>query len=109
MPHTMPEHAAQITNLLLERRRGRIRIVFGVKQQRMAALHADVLVTAVTVDELFVIVLAEETRQRVTDVRQRAIFRQVIGAATTAPADVGRLLENVIVDVMTPNKTPQLS
>jgi hypothetical protein len=100
----MPEETAQVTHLLLERRRRRIRIVLGVEQQWMAALRADVFVTAVAIGELLVVVLAEKTRQRVANTRDRSIFSQVFGSAPAPPVVAARLLEDVVVNVMTPER-----
>jgi len=105
----MAEQAAQVAHLLLERRRRRIRIVFGVEEQRMPALRADIFVTAVAIGEFLVVVVAEKTRQGVTNVRDRTILGEVLGPATAAPPFSIRLLEDVIVDVMAPEETRQLS
>jgi len=103
------EQAAEVAHLLLERRRRRIRIVLRLEQQRVPALRADVFMTAVAIGELLVVVLAEEARQRVTDARDRSILGQVAGAASAPPIGTRRLLEDVVVDVMAPNCTRQLS
>jgi len=63
----MAEQAAKVAHLFLERRRRRIGIALRVEEQRMPALRADVFVTAVAIGELLVVVLAEKTRQRVTN------------------------------------------
>ena len=96
---------AQVAHLFLEGLRRRVRIVVGVEQQRVPALRADVFVTAIPIGELFIIVLAEKTRQRVPHVRQRAIFSKVIGAAPAFAAGPFCLLENVVVDVMAEQET----
>jgi hypothetical protein len=70
----------------------------------MAALHADVFVAAVAIGELLVLVFAEEARQRVPHARDRAIFRQVAGAAPAPPVIVGRGFEHVVVDPMSPHR-----
>ena len=99
------EQTAEIADLLLEGRRRRIGIVFGFEHQRMPALRAHVFVAAVAIGELLVIVLAEKTRQRVTNPGDRAVLGQVPGAAA-APAPVaGGLLEDVVVDVVAPQET----
>ena len=103
----MPEQPAQVAHLFLEGRRRRVRIVLRIKQQRMPALRADVFVTAVASGELLVIVLAEKTRQGVPDVRQRAILGEVVRAASAFPAAAFCLFENVVVHVMTEQKTRQ--
>jgi hypothetical protein len=107
VPRTVAEEAAQVAHLLLERRRRCIRIVLRLEQQRMPALRAHVFVTAVAIGELLVVVLAEETGQRVTHARDRSIFRQVFGSAPASPRRSFGLLEDVVVDVMAPQKTRQ--
>jgi hypothetical protein len=100
--HAMPEHTAQVAHFLLEGRRGRVRIVLGIEQQRVSALGADIFVTAVAIGELLVVVLVEEARQRVSDTGDRAVFSQVAGPASAPPIAAGILLEDVVVDVMAP-------
>jgi hypothetical protein len=73
----------------------------------MAALRADVFVTAVAIGELLVVVLAEKTRQRVANAGGRAIFGEVFGSASAAPRVTVCLLEDVVVDVMAPEETRQ--
>lgn len=103
----VPEHTAQVAHLLLERRRRRVWVLPGVEEERMPALRAHVFMTAVAIGELLVVVLAQETRQRVTHARDRSIFRQVSGAAPAPPVVAARLLEDVVVDVMAPQETRQ--
>ena len=105
--NAMPDKTAQVAHLLLERRRRRIRIVLGIEQQGMSALRADVFVTAVAIGELLVVMLAEKTRQRVTNARDRSILGQVFGSAPAPPVVAARLLEHVVVDVMAPEETRQ--
>jgi hypothetical protein len=107
VPRAVAEQAAQVTNLFLEGRRRRVRIVFGLEQQRMAALRADVFVAAVAIRELLVIVLAEKARQRVPHARDRAILRQIRSATPAVAAFAGGLLEHVVIDVMAPQETRQ--
>ena len=71
-----------------------------VEEQRKPALRADVFVIAVAIGELFVIVLAEEARQRVTNVRDGFILTEVLGPASTPARRAGHLLEDVVIDVM---------
>jgi hypothetical protein len=99
------EETAEVAHLLLEGRRRRVRIALGVEEQRMAALGADVFVTAVPIGELLVIVLAEEARQCVTNARDGTTFSEVFGSAPAAPGVAIRLLEDMVVDVMTPQET----
>jgi len=99
------EEPAEVTHLLLESWRRRVRIARGVEEQRMPALRADVLVTAVAIGEFLVVVLAEKTRQGVTNVCDGAILGEVLGPTTAAPPFSSRLLEDVVVDVMTPQET----
>jgi hypothetical protein len=105
MLDAMAEEAAQVTHLLLERRGVRVRIVPFGKQQRMAALHAHVFMTAVAIGQLLVVMLAEKARQRVPHPRDRAVFCQVAGAAPAPPVSVCRRLEDLVVDVMSPHRT----
>ena len=100
----MTEEPAEVSHFLLERGRRRIRIAVGVEQQRMPALRAGIFVTAVPIGEFLVVVLAEETRQGVTNVCDRMIFGEVLGSATAAPPCSIRPLEDVIVDVMAPDR-----
>ena len=73
----------------------------------MSALGADVFVTAVAIGELLVIVLAEETRQRVTNACDGTVFREVFGSAPAPSRVTACLLEDVVVDVMAPQETRQ--
>jgi hypothetical protein len=66
-------------------------------------------VTAVAIGEFFVIVLAEETRQRVTNVRDGPVLTEILGPASTLPRCAGCLLEDVIIDVMSPDRARQTS
>ena len=75
-----------------------------IEQQRMAALRAHVFMAAVAIREFFVIVLAEKTLQRVADTGDRAILGEVIRAASALAFVTGRLLEDVVVDVMPPKE-----
>jgi hypothetical protein len=99
----MTEQAAQVAHLFLERRRRRVGIVLRIEQQRMTALRAHVFMAPVAIGELLVIVLAEKARQRVPHARQRSIFRKIFGPAAALPPGI-RLLENMIVDVMSPQE-----
>jgi hypothetical protein len=109
VPDAMPEQAAQIAHLLLERRRVRIRVVSFRKEQRMPALDAHVFMTPVAIGEPFVMMLAEEARQRVSHPRHRSILRQVIGPAPAPPVIVCRRLEDVVVHVMPPHRARDFS
>jgi hypothetical protein len=101
--HTMAEDAAQISHLLPECHGLGIWVMTFAKEQRVTALHADVFMAAVAIGQLLVMVLAEETRQGVPDVRDRAVFGQVARAAAAPPAIGVRCLEDVVVDVMSPH------
>jgi hypothetical protein len=105
--NAMAKETAQIPNLLLEPRRGAIRVVCGIEQQRMPALRADIFVTAVPIGELFVIVLAEEARQGVPDPCRRPILSQVIGSTPAPPVVAPCLLEDMVIDVMPPQRARQ--
>ena len=104
VPGAMPEQAAEVADFLPERRRRRIGIVFGLEQQWMPALRADVFMAAVPVGEFLVGVFAEEARQRMPHARHREVFTQVIRAAPAAPMAGAVLLEDVVVDVMSPHR-----
>ena len=78
-----------------------------IEQERMPALRAHIFMTAVAIGELFVIVLAEKTRQRVTNTRDRTILGQVIGATAAPPPVTVSVFEDVVVDVMAPKETRQ--
>jgi|SRR5687767_14097461 len=102
--HMMSKQAAQIAHFLLEGGGRPIRIVVGVEQQRMSALRADVFMTPIALGELLVMMLAEKARERVTHAGNRAIFGQVVAAAPAPPVAIGRRLEDVVVDVMPPQR-----
>jgi len=93
--NAVTEQAARVSHRLLEVRRRGVRIARGVEEQRMPALRADVLVTAVAIGEFLVVVLAEKTRQGVTNVCDGAILGEVLGPTTAAPPFSSRLLEDV--------------
>ena len=57
----MPEHTAEVSHFLVEERNIGIRITILCEQQRMTALHADVLVIAVSVGEPLIRVMPQET------------------------------------------------
>jgi hypothetical protein len=109
VPDPVPEHAAQVADLLLESGGRGVRVVLGVKQQRMPALPADVFMAPVAVGKLLVVVLAEETRQRVTDARDRAIFSEVFGSAAAPPAVAAGPLEDMVIDVVSPKPAGKLT
>jgi hypothetical protein len=73
----------------------------------MPALRADILMAAVAVGELLVVVLAEKARERVPYTRDRPIFSEVGSPATAPPPFPTGSPEEVIVDVMAPEKTRQ--
>src|SRR5262245_41276898 len=104
---SVAEEPAEIPDLFLEVRSRGVGIALGVEQQRMPALRADIFVTAVAIDELFVVVLAEKARQRVTNAGNRSVFSEVLGTATAMPSLPIRVLEDVIVNVMAPDETRQ--
>jgi hypothetical protein len=66
MAHAVTGQSAQVPDLFPERIRCRVGIVLCVEQQGMSALNTDVFVAAVTIGELFVMMLSEKARQRVT-------------------------------------------
>jgi hypothetical protein len=59
--HLVSEHPTQVTDLLFERRRGRVRVVIGEEQQGVAAPGAHIFMAPVAIRELLVGMLAEET------------------------------------------------
>jgi hypothetical protein len=107
MADSMSEQPAQVADLLLERRRGRIRVVLRVEQQWVAALAADVFMTPVAVGELLVIVLAEEAREGMPHSGGRSVLGEVIGAAPALPSLSFGVLEDMVIDVMAPEETRQ--
>jgi hypothetical protein len=109
VPHAMAEQPAEVTHLLLERRRCSIGIVFGIEQERVAALHAHVFMAAVTLGEFLVLMFAEETRQGVPHARDRSIFREIVCAAPAPPLRAGCRFEPAIVDVVSPHRARELS
>jgi len=68
----------------------------------MTALHADVLVAGIAIDQALVNVMAEEARQRVADMREGTVLAQIFATASTVPGTGCRLLEDVIVYMMSP-------
>ena len=64
---------------------------------------------AIAIGELFVLVLAEEARQRVPDMRERAVLGQVARATPARAIGAIGLLEHVIVHMMAPDGARQLS
>src|SRR5688572_22456637 len=81
--HVVTEQSAEVADFLVENSRVPVRIRVGAKQQRVAALHADVLRVPVALDEFRIRVMAEKARQRMADVRRRAVLAEVL---RTAPA-----------------------
>jgi len=63
--------------------------------------------TAVAIGELFVVVLPEKTRQRMPHARDRSIFSQILRPTPAPPVVPVGLLEDVVIDVMAPEKTRQ--
>ena len=86
---------------------GGVGVVLGVEQQRMAALDAHVFVASVAFAQPFILMLAEETRQCVPHASNRTVLAKIFGPATAPAVTLGRLLENVIVDVMPPERARQ--
>src|SRR5262249_41966875 len=75
--HAMAEQPAEIADLLLELRAFPVGIVAVAKDQRMAALDADVFTRAVTIGERLILVMAEEAGERVPDAGDAARAAQV--------------------------------
>lgn len=70
----------------------------------MPALDAHILVALVAVGQPFVLMLAEETRQRVAHPRDRAVFAKIFGPASAPPVTLSRPLEDLVVDMMPPER-----
>jgi hypothetical protein len=103
--NVMTEYSAEVPHLLVEQRRAGVGIAVSSKQQRMTALHANVLVMIVPIDEALIRVVSEKTGQCVTDARRRAIQAEVCGTASALP--MGRIRgceKNMVVDVVAPQR-----
>jgi hypothetical protein len=96
------EEAAQVPNLFLEGGGRAIGIVSGVKEQRVPALPAHVLVAPVAIGELLVMMLAEKARQRVPHARDGQILPQIVRPAPAPPVSGSGYFEGVIVHVVPP-------
>ena len=97
---SMAEQAAQVTDLLPERRAPRIRIAVGLEQQRVTALRADVFMMPIAPGQWLVGVSTKEARQGVPDMSQRFVFTQVTRAATASTVLIRRGAEYMVVDMM---------
>src|SRR5688500_17931949 len=104
----MAKQPAQVADLLLEGGGRSVGIVRRLKEQRVAALRADVFVAPVAVGELLVVMLAEKARQRMADSRDGQVFAQVIGPTSALPMIGVGLPEHVVVDVVAPQRARQL-
>jgi hypothetical protein len=98
----MAEQATEISDLFLEGGGRCMRIVRRFEQQRMPALQANVFVAAIAVAELFVLVRAQKAGKCVPNPRRREIFAEIRRPAAAA-AVAGRMLENVVVHMMSPH------
>ncbi len=98
----MAKQPAQVADLLPKGGGRGVGIMLLLKEQRVAALRADVFVTPIAVGELLVVVLAEEARQRMAHSRDGKVFAQVIGPTSAAPMIGIGLLEHVVVDMVSP-------
>lgn len=78
----MPEESAGVADLLRESLPVCERILELGVDQRVTAADADVLVNPVAVDEPDVRVMAQKTRQRMADMRCRAVVGQVFQPAS---------------------------
>ena len=83
--HAVTKQSAQIADLLRKLSFGGVGVGVCTEQERVAALHAHIFVTAVSIDQAFVRVMAEETGQRVTNARDAAVFGKVGDAAAAMP------------------------
>ena len=81
----MPEESAGVADLLRESVPVCERILELGVDQRVTAADADVLVNPVAVDEPDVRVMAQKTRQRMADMRCRAVVGQVFQPASAPP------------------------
>ena len=81
----MAKQPAQVADLLPEGGGRGVGIMLLFKEQRVAALRADVFVAPVAIGELLVVMLAEKARQRVAHARDGQVFAQVISPASTPP------------------------
>jgi hypothetical protein len=104
----MAEDAAQISDLLIEDRVGAVRIVACLKQKRMTALHADVFVMSIPFGQLRVCMVAKKTRERMPDVRERAVLAQVRRSASALPPGPSLVAEPMVIDLMAPDSAPKL-
>ena len=68
--HAVSEQPAQVAHFLAEPRGRCVGIAVGMEEQRMSALHADIIVVTVANRETFVGVVAEEAGERVTHMCQ---------------------------------------
>lgn len=81
----MAKQPAQVADFLPEGGGRGVGIMLLFKEQRVAALRADVFVAPVPVGQLFVVMLAEKARQCVPHSGDRKVFAQVISAASAPP------------------------
>lgn len=98
------EQAAGVADFLVEDVAVRERIRRRREDERMSAPYADVLVMSVTPGEQYVSVMTQEARQRVPDVRERAVLCQVWCAAAARTAAPARL-EQPVVHRVAPDRT----
>jgi hypothetical protein len=98
------EDAAQVAHLLLEEGRRAVGVVFGVEEQWMTTLNAHVFVASVAFGQPFILMLTEEARQCVPHASHRAVLAKILGPATAPPVTLSRLPEDVVVDMMPPER-----
>ena len=100
----MSDQPAQVSHLLAKLPFRGIWIGGGRHQERVAAPDAYVFVAAVPIDQPLVSVMAKEAAERVSNVSRLSGLGK-IARSTSAPACAGRRLrEEVIVDVMAPER-----
>jgi len=107
--YTVTEEATEIAHLLVEERRPLIGIFSRLEQQGMTTLHAHILVMTVALNEFLIGVVPQKTGQRVSDVRQRTVLAEIRPAAPASALEKCFRLKSVVVDLVTPDSTPELS
>ena len=105
--NAMAEQPAAIPHFLREQLAIGERVGARGIDQRVAALHADVLMSAVAVRKPHVGVVPEKTGERVANVRQRPVLTEVLDAATASAFALIRDTEELVVNNMSPDSTAE--
>jgi hypothetical protein len=100
----MPEKAAQVADPFSKTFSGHIRIVDGLEEQRVSALHASVLVMPMPARHPHVCMLSEEARQRMAHARVGPVSPEVQRAAAADRQLSNPLTEEAVVHVVTPER-----